>query len=68
MSAPAQPAARFFTAREKARWSAMVLGFGSLLLAIAAIQVLIDQGYINRFIVPTPLQIAGAFGLATALD
>jgi NitT/TauT family transport system permease protein len=39
-----------------------VLGLGSLVFAILAIEVLIRFGAINRFIVPLPSQIVMAFG------
>jgi NitT/TauT family transport system permease protein len=48
------------------RWSARLrapaLGLATLALAIAIIQVLIEAGRINRFIVPLPTQIAASFG------
>jgi NitT/TauT family transport system permease protein len=37
------------------------LGLGTLVVAILLMEILIRVGVINRFIVPTPLQIAGAF-------
>ena len=37
------------------------LGLGTLVLAIALMEVLIRAGVVNKFIVPTPSQIAGAF-------
>src|SRR5581483_244431 len=36
-------------------------GFGTLLVAIALMEALIRAGVVNKFIVPTPLEIAGAF-------
>jgi NitT/TauT family transport system permease protein len=45
-----------------ARLRAPALGLGTLLLAIVIVQVLIDAGRINRFIVPLPTQIAQSFG------
>jgi len=45
-----------------ARLKAPALGLGSLALSILLIQALIEAGYINRFIVPTPTQIAASFG------
>jgi len=45
-----------------ARLRAPALGLGTLLLAIVVVQVLIDAGRINRFIVPLPTQIAQSFG------
>jgi NitT/TauT family transport system permease protein len=48
------------------RWSASLrapaLGLGALALAITLIQILIEAGRINRFIVPLPTQIAASFG------
>ena len=41
---------------------AHALGLSTLALAILAIQALIEAGYINRFIVPLPTQIAASFG------
>ncbi len=38
------------------------LGFGALVVFILALEALIRAGLINRFIVPLPSQIAGAFG------
>lgn len=38
-----------------------VLGFGGLVLFIVAIEILIRVGLINRYIVPLPSQIFGAF-------
>jgi ABC-type nitrate/sulfonate/bicarbonate transport system permease component len=38
------------------------LGFGTLILLVALMELLIRAGVINRFIVPTPSQIGGAFG------
>jgi NitT/TauT family transport system permease protein len=39
----------------------LALGLGALVASIVAIEVLIGAGVINRFIVPLPSQIAGAF-------
>jgi NitT/TauT family transport system permease protein len=48
------------------RWSekllAPALGLATLALTIVLIQALIEAGYINRFIVPLPTQIAASFG------
>jgi NitT/TauT family transport system permease protein len=48
------------------RWSASLrapaLGLGALALTITLIQILIEAGRINRFIVPLPTQIAASFG------
>jgi NitT/TauT family transport system permease protein len=41
---------------------AHALGLSTLALAILVIQALIEAGYINRFIVPLPTQIAASFG------
>jgi ABC-type nitrate/sulfonate/bicarbonate transport system permease component len=46
----------------RSRWFPPALGLGTLVLAIAAIEVLILAGAINRFIVPLPSEIAMAFG------
>jgi NitT/TauT family transport system permease protein len=48
--------------RLSASLRAPALGLGSLLVAIAAVQALIEAGKINRFIVPLPTQIAASFG------
>ena len=37
------------------------LGFGTLVILIALMEALIRAGVINKFIVPTPLEIGGAF-------
>src|ERR1051325_5390694 len=39
----------------------LALGLGSLIAAVLLFEVLIRAGLINRFIVPMPSQIAGAF-------
>jgi NitT/TauT family transport system permease protein len=49
-----------------ARLAAPALGLGTLALAIALIQVLIETGGINRFIVPLPTEIAASFGRVIA--
>ncbi len=46
----------------RSRAAPMVLGFGTLVVGILAVEVLIRVGVINRFIVPLPSQIALAFG------
>ncbi len=38
-----------------------LVGFGTLLLSIAAFEILIRVGLLNRFIIPMPSQIAAAF-------
>jgi ABC-type nitrate/sulfonate/bicarbonate transport system permease component len=43
------------------RYAPQLLGFGSLLVSIALFEILIRVGILNRFIVPMPSQIAGAF-------
>jgi NitT/TauT family transport system permease protein len=48
-----------FTAR---RWAAPAVGFGSLVLILIAVQLLIRVGVINRFIVPLPTEVAASFG------
>jgi NitT/TauT family transport system permease protein len=45
----------------KSRFAPPLLGIGTLLLVILAIEVLIRAGAINRFIVPLPSEIAEAF-------
>jgi NitT/TauT family transport system permease protein len=45
----------------RSRYLPMALGFGSLILAILGIEVLIRIDWLNRFIVPMPSQIALAF-------
>jgi len=40
----------------------LALGLGTLIVLIALMEALIRAGAINKFIVPTPLEIAGAFG------
>lgn len=37
------------------------LGFGTLVILIALMEALIRAGVVNKFIVPTPLEIGGAF-------
>jgi len=44
------------------RWLPAMLGFGTLIAFLVAVEVLIRIGAINRFIVPLPTQIAAAFG------
>jgi len=39
----------------------LALGFGTLIAIVVAIEILIRIGVVNRFIVPMPSQIAGAF-------
>jgi NitT/TauT family transport system permease protein len=48
-------------ARVGKRISPAVLGFGTLVLFLAAVEILIRIGVINRYIVPMPTQIAAAF-------
>jgi ABC-type nitrate/sulfonate/bicarbonate transport system permease component len=43
------------------RWLPAILGFGTLIAFLVAVEVLIRIGVINRFIVPLPTQIAAAF-------
>jgi len=49
-----------------ARLAAPALGFATLALSIAIVQVLIESGRINRFIVPLPTEIAASFGRVIA--
>ena len=46
----------------RSRAAPAVLGFGTLIVGILAVEVLIRIGLINRFIVPLPSQIVLAFG------
>ena len=48
------------TARD--RLLPLALGLGTLIAAIAAVELLIRAGIINRFIVPMPSQVADSFG------
>jgi NitT/TauT family transport system permease protein len=52
--------------RISARLAAPALGLGTLALAIALIQTLIEAGRINRFVVPLPTQIGASFGRVIA--
>src|SRR4051812_380124 len=52
---------QIMTARAQSNLVPLALGFGSLIAAILVFEVLIRVGLINRFIVPMPSQIAGAF-------
>jgi len=47
-----------FTTR---RWAPPLVGFGSLVLILAAVEILIRVGAINRYIVPLPTQVAASF-------
>jgi NitT/TauT family transport system permease protein len=49
------------TARTFDRWLPPILGFGTLILCVLIIELLIRFNVVNRFIVPMPSQIAGAF-------
>ena len=65
----AQRGARRMTrgrARTRSRAAPAVLGFGSLVVAILAVEVLIRVGVINRFIVPLPSQIAAGASRASS--
>ncbi len=48
-------------ALSRERLAPAVLGFGTLVASLLALEVLIRAGLINRFIVPTPSQVFGAF-------
>jgi ABC-type nitrate/sulfonate/bicarbonate transport system permease component len=50
------------TARTLDRLLPPILGFGTLILCVLVIELLIRFDLVNRFIVPMPSQIAGAFG------
>jgi NitT/TauT family transport system permease protein len=43
------------------RWAPPLVGFGSLLLILAAVEILIRLGLINRYIVPLPSEVAASF-------
>jgi NitT/TauT family transport system permease protein len=47
-----------FTAR---RWARPLVGFGSFMLILTAVEILIRAGLINRYIVPLPSQVAASF-------
>jgi NitT/TauT family transport system permease protein len=49
------------TARTLDRLLPPILGFGTLILCVLIIELLIRFNVVNRFIVPMPSQIAGAF-------
>jgi NitT/TauT family transport system permease protein len=44
------------------RWAPPIVGLGSLVLVLAAVELLVRLGLINRFIVPLPSQVAESFG------
>jgi NitT/TauT family transport system permease protein len=52
--------------RLSAKLAPPVLGLATLALAIVIIQVLIEAGRINRFVVPLPTQVAASFGRVIA--
>ena len=54
-------AAATTSATLRSRGVPLALGFGTLVIAILAVEVLIRIGVINRFIVPLPSQVALAF-------
>jgi ABC-type nitrate/sulfonate/bicarbonate transport system permease component len=43
------------------RWAPPLVGFGSLLLFLTAVEILIRVGAINRYIVPLPSEVAASF-------
>ena len=45
----------------RARWLPLALGLGTLVAFIALFEILIRVGALNKFIIPMPSQIAGAF-------
>jgi ABC-type nitrate/sulfonate/bicarbonate transport system permease component len=49
------------TVRTLDRWLPPILGFGTLVLCVLIVELLIRLNVVNRFIVPMPSQIAGAF-------
>ena len=48
-------------ARAQRNFLPLALGLGSLVAFILAVEILIRAGVVNRFIVPMPSQIIGAF-------
>ncbi|MBV8825488.1 MAG: ABC transporter permease, partial [Hyphomicrobiales bacterium] len=52
--------------RLSAKLAPPTLGLVTLALAIVIIQVLIEAGRINRFVVPLPTQVAASFGRVIA--
>jgi ABC-type nitrate/sulfonate/bicarbonate transport system permease component len=48
-------------ARRRENYAPAILGFGILAISIILVEILIRVGVINRYIVPMPSQIAGAF-------
>ena len=48
-------------ALSRERLAPAVLGFGTLVASLLALEILIRAGMINRFIVPMPSQVMGAF-------
>jgi ABC-type nitrate/sulfonate/bicarbonate transport system permease component len=49
------------TARALDRWLPPILGIGTLIVLVLIVELLIRLNVVNRFIVPMPSQIAGAF-------
>jgi ABC-type nitrate/sulfonate/bicarbonate transport system permease component len=49
------------TARALDRWLPPILGIGTLIVLVLIVELLIRFNVVNRFIVPMPSQIAGAF-------
>lgn len=43
------------------RWAPPLVGFGSAVLALVAVEILVRVGLINRFIVPLPSEVAESF-------
>ena len=43
------------------RWAPPLVGFGSLVLVLAAVEIFIRASLINRYIVPLPSQVAASF-------
>jgi NitT/TauT family transport system permease protein len=48
------------------RWAPPVVGFGTAVLAVVAIEVFIRIGLINRFIVPLPSEVVASFSRVIA--
>jgi NitT/TauT family transport system permease protein len=48
------------------RWAPPLVGFGSAVLVLVAVEVLVRVGVINRFIVPLPSEVAASFARVIA--
>ena len=47
--------------RRRIAWGAPTLGLGSIIGIVALIEILLQTGYINRFVVPPPSTVLGSF-------